>query len=463
MSAGRGRPIELGLLGIGLLVVGLGLVAAGSDPARADIIEMRGGGQVKGKIIPDPKSKERVQVLLLQGRHPLSILKTQILRVVPQASPLDEYVTRRQKTSSTGEAQFELGVWCEQNRLTDLARLHFEAALAADPQHEGAHKKLGHTRVDSTWLTRDDLTAASGLVKYRGRWLTEQEKTKREAADKLSVAQGSWLRRIRMLRNAIVSGSEDRRREAESQLMAIRDPDAVVPLVRVLGQDDAPRRTLLALVLASIGGPQATAALVQRILDEPESDVRAITFEQLKQRGDSGVTSRFVRALARGEDITIINRAAWALGNLNAVEAVPNLVAALVTSEERIVVPPLDGSSSSPSIPVAPGVVPREYGNFGVVATSPPAVTNGAVASGMGILPYYATPPGYIPGGLSVGQSKPVQDAHVETFTYRNVEVLAALQKLTGEDFGYDVESWRRWVTRSYNPHPRPSRRVPQP
>ena len=90
-------------------------------------------------------------------------------------------------------------------------------------------------------------------------------------------------------------------------------------------------------------------------------------------------------------------------------------------------------------------------------------MSNGAVASGLGVVPYYALPPGVMPGGNYAGPSKPPQDAHVEIFTYRNVEVLVRLQKLTGEDFGYDVQAWRRWVTRSFNPHPRPSRRVPQP
>jgi hypothetical protein len=49
------------------------------------------------------------------------------------------------------------------------------------------------------------------------------------------------------------------------------------------------------------------------------------------------------------------------------------------------------------------------------------------------------------------------------TFTSRNVEVLAALQRLTGQDFEYDVARWRAWVARSFNPRPAPARRVPQP
>ena len=149
--------------------------------------------------------------------------------------------------------------------------------------------------MEGSWLTRDDLTAAQGLVKYKGRWITPEEKAKREAAERISAAQGSWLRRIRLLRQALESGTADRRREAEAQLMAIRDPDAVVPLVRVFGRDEAPWRILLALVLSTIGGPESTAALVQRVLDEADSEVRAITFEHLKQRDDVGVAGRFVR------------------------------------------------------------------------------------------------------------------------------------------------------------------------
>jgi PBS lyase HEAT-like repeat len=463
MSAGRRWPIDRKWYGSWGLVLGtMGLIGPGAIQARADIIELRGGGQIQGKVVPDAKNKDRVQVLLLQGRHPLSFQKGQIVRVIPKASPLDDYVLKRAKTADTAEAHYVLGYWCEQNRLVDLARLHYEQALSFDPDFESAHKKLGHTKVDGSWLTRDDLSAAQGLVKYKGRWVTAEDKAKREDADKLSEAQGSWLRRLRILRQALINGSADRRREAESQLMAIRDPEAVSPLVRTFGHDEVPRRILLSMILSTIAGPEATAALVQRVLDEPDSEVRSITFDQLKQRGDDhGASVRFIRALAR-QDINVLNRAAWALGNLNVVECVPQLVDVLITSEERIVVPPLFNNNPAPNVPGLPGLVPRSFGNYGMVYTTPPAASNGAVAMGLGVAPGFGLPPGYL-GGNAVLPSKGQQDAHVETFTYRNIEVLGALQKLTGQDFGYDVETWRRWIARSFNPHPNPSRRVPQP
>jgi len=70
-----------------------------------------------------------------------------------------------------------------------------------------------------------------------------------------------------------------------------------------------------------------------------------------------------------------------------------------------------------------------------------------------------------IPGrlGAVAGTQIPVPEPRVVPFTYRNVEVLAALQKMTGEDFGYDESAWRNWIAHKFNPNPKPSRRVPQP
>jgi hypothetical protein len=49
------------------------------------------------------------------------------------------------------------------------------------------------------------------------------------------------------------------------------------------------------------------------------------------------------------------------------------------------------------------------------------------------------------------------------SYTFQNTEVLAALVKLTGQDFGYDGAAWRRWLRTSFQPEPVPAKRVPQP
>jgi hypothetical protein len=342
MATARRRGVKgAWLKGLGLLTM-TGMMIGMASRAPADVIDLRGGGQVQGKVMPDPKNKDRVQVWLLKGRHPLSFHKNQIVHVTRQPSPLDEYVQKRAKNPSTGSDQLELGLWCDEHGLSDLARVHFENALSLDSSLDEAHRRLGHTYREGSWLTRDDLSAAQGLVKYKGRWITSEEKTKREEAAQITASQSSWLRRIKLLRQALINGPADRRREAESQLMAIRDGDAVVPLVRVFGQDERPRRILLALVLSANGSKEATRALVNRVLSEPDTEVRQVTFDHLKQRDEPGVPAQLARALA-SEDVQVINRAAWALANLGAVEAVPRLVPALITVQQRIVLVPVSG------------------------------------------------------------------------------------------------------------------------
>jgi hypothetical protein len=445
-------------------VVAFGLAWWPGGGAHGDVIVLRGGGQVEGKILPEPAGKDKVQVLLLRGRKPLVFEKARILEVIPKASPLDEYLVKKKTAPDTAKAQFELGSWCEQYKLNDLARLHYEATLAIDKSFEPAHKKLAHIFHDGYWVTRDELSAAQGLIKHKGRWVSPEEKAKIDHDDQVATTQANWVRTIKILRQAILTGSPDRRREAETQFMAIRDPDAVVPLTRVLGNDEPERRILLAQVLSGIAGKEASTALVKLVLAETTSEIRSIAYDKLKDRDDPVIVALLVKALG-SSDCSIINRAAWALGNLNAVEVVPRLVPVLVTSEQRLIVASAASLNQAAAGGMAgtTGTPMAANGNGSALAVqTPPVISQGAVAYGMMSVPYGVQSGfGVSLGGAPQGDTRP--DLHLATFTFRNVEVLAALQKLTGKDFGYDAGPWRNWVSREFNPRPRPDRRVPQP
>lgn len=408
-----------------VLGLGLGGLVPGPVPgpiateARADLISLRGGGQIRGKVVADPDHPDRVVVLTERGKTPLTFQKARIVHTVAEPSALDEYVILRAKAAMTAEAQYELGLWCEQHTLSDLAALHYEAAVARDKTFAAAHRKLGHVPSGCRWLTADEVREAQGLVRYKGKWISQQERDRREVEAASAAEQASWARRIRLLRQAVVFGPEDRRREAESHLMEIRDPIAVDPLVRVLGNDASPLRILLDHVLGLIPGPEAAAALVTRILGEADPDVRHVTLGELEQREEPNVIPALVRAL-RSNNPAVINRAAWTLSNLNVVSAVPRLIPALMTTQYRVVITNSGGSAPAPS--------PASYG----VPIATPSGIRGPV-------------PKIVP------------------IIYQNVEVLAALIHLTGQNFGFDAVAWSRWVGTSFQADANPVRRVPQP
>lgn len=440
------------------------LVLEWGGAGRSDVIVLRGGGEIQGKVIPDPRKPDTVQVLLLNGSRPLTFQKKQVLQVIPRPSPLDEYLSRRDSVGPSAQAEYELGLWCDQNRLTDLARVHYDAALGYDRAFEPAHKKLGHVQHDGHWLTRDELKRVQGLVKYKGEWVTEEGKAKRDESAHATAAQASWVRRIKILRQSIVAGSTDRRREAENELMKIGDSEAVVPLVRVLGKDEVPMRLLLAHALGGIAGKESAQALVNMILAEPEDQVRGAVLEKLKEREDAVVVPRLVNALG-SPNIKVVNRAAWTLGNLGAVNAVPRLAGSLISTEERIVMVPQDGAAqnmNAPGLGLAPQMM--AFNGSTIAYLTPPAVGPGVVAYGATSVPFYN--PAQLNGNnFLVAGSGPNRGPTLRavTYAYENTEVLAALVKLTGQDFGYDSAAWRRWIKASFNPNPKPVREVPQP
>jgi hypothetical protein len=94
-----------------------------------------------------------------------------------------------------------------------------------------------------------------------------------------------------------------------------------------------------------------------------------------------------------------------------------------------------------------------------------PVVAPGVAAYGATTVPYYGNPALLGGGMMSVGggRSSGGPTPKVATFTYQNTEVLAALNRLTGQDFGYNISAWRRWMKLAFNPHPNPVRQVPQP
>lgn len=248
--------------------------------------------------------------------------------------------------------------------------------------------------------------------------------------------------------------------------MELKDPEAVAPLVKVLGGQEADLRILLARALGAIPGDAASKALVDMVLREPEDHVRASILEPLRRREGDLVPSRLTRAL-KSPDVRVINRAAWALGNLDVFASVPRLLDVLVTVEERMVLVP----SGGPAYNGPPGALMAFNGSSAAYLTGP-VVGPGVVAFGATVVPYtFALDPfnngapitlGDGMGPRFVGADKGPQP-QIMTFTSQNVEVFSALNRLTGQDFGYDVDAWRAWVSRSFNPKPVPDRKAPQP
>ena len=459
-------------LGIGLILA----TVATPLPAQADRIVLRGGGQINGKLIADPADPDHLTFVGEAGKNPIIYKKEQILQVNPVKSVLDEYVVRRGRDRTVGEEEYQLGVWCEEHKLRDLAGYHFEAALRLDPNYGPAHERLGHTQVDDRWLNADELREAQGQVKFRGRWMMPEEKARLEDQANQAAEGQSWTRRIKQYRDAFVAGRDVQAKDAERRLLAIREAAAVGPVTRILGLDPNPNvRDLGSRVLGAIQGPESSTALVNRLLAETDGTVRENLIVEVARRDPAEVVPRLGRAL-QAKEPDVINRAAWALGRLNAVATVPQLISALIFTEYRTEYVPVAVAvggggggginASFGSGTPAGGVGLGNYASSSYATITPPAVAPGVVAFGITGVPLVN---GVALGngggtGLGVGGGNDVRMIpRVVPIDHPNVEVLAALSRLTGKDFGYDVGVWKQWAAASFRSDRSPARRVVQP
>jgi hypothetical protein len=460
-------------VGVRLFALGVGLALA--IPCRADRIELRGGGEVRGVVVPDSTRPKVVLVQTENGSKPLEFSKSQVLRVVRVPGPLDEYFARLKNVDETASAHYDFGLWCEQSKLTGLAQAQFQHAVALDKSHAGAHKKLGHVLHEKEWITYDELREAQGMVKHKGKWISKQQQDQLASNAALSAGQTSWGRRIRILYRNLVAGTNAERADAEARLAEIRDVAAIEPLVKILGNESEAMRARLAHILGAISGPEAQAALIDRILVEPDASVRQVVIDELAKRKESDTITRLARAL-RSNDPDVIGRAALGLAGLGATSAVPKLIPLLFQMERKTVMEP--GAENPNAINASFGtqvgpVMGTTGGGSGMFATSHavpiltgPVVGPGVVAFGATSIPFYSGASiggggAMVGGGGAAVDPRPI--VRNITIAHPNHDVLAALETLTGRNFGFDVTAWRRWLATDFRAEDRPTKRAPQP
>ena len=447
------------------LVLAIGSVGVA---ASADDLRLLGGGSLQGEAVPIEGRPGFVEIYTASSDRPYVFRADRVEAVSTDDGPLDAYLRRRGTIAETAEAQHAFGLWCEERGLTGPAEVHYRRAVELDDGHGPSHEKLGHVEFDGRWMTYDELRAAQGLVKFDGRWVTPEEKG--ELADRARAAEArtSWARRIKQILGAYRDGTPAGRAEALDLLRRINDPDAVIPLVDLLGQMEPSLRMLMVEILADVDDPIAASGLAHQIVREPDDQIRLLALNELARRGDPDVVDRLVEALDES-DPDRVGRAAWALAGLGAVEAVPKLIPELVSRQRRVetvyVTEPTGGGMG----------LNASFGTFGgggptIPVLTGPAVAPGTIAFGVQAVPVYqynGQGPGISYGAYGAAP-RPVTVPRqvVRSFAYQNVEVLAALERLTGQNFGYDLEAWRRWLRAEFRPPApagRPARSVPQP
>lgn len=372
------------------LAIALCLLAA---PAVGDEVLLATGGRISGKLEQLEDGSYR---LTTPAGTVVSLERSQVSSIAYSSAESENYAARARTAPDTIEAQMALANWCREHNLNGEANKHAERVVELDPTNAEARQMLNFRNVDGQWMTREQMMSARGLVFYGGKYRTRQEVSLLEAEDKHKQLAAHWAGEIKKWRRWLGDRRPDRVQEAMAAFEQVNDPMAGPPIVELLdGEKDPGVRRMLARAAARIDHQSTVNALVMLSLNDPDEELRLSALESLINSGRGGLTEAYVKGLRSNENI-VVNRAANALGRLEDSSAISPLIDALQTKHKKVV-----GNSSGGD-------------TYSFNPTS---------------------------GGFSMGGGGP------KTIEGRlnNPDVLTALVRLTGENYSYNKELWKKW------------------
>lgn len=408
-----------------------GVLLLGQTSGRADILHLAGGGTVEGEILETTEQFHKIRT----GYGVITLPADTVKTIEKTPSPFEEYDRRSKQAGQDAGEHVKLAEWCEQHGLPNERRKHLLRAVELDGNCAPAHEALGHVRVGFLWVDgrtgetpKNGRRAANADKAGTGDKNAEKRDAKRDAeppdrndAKVVATIQGEWTRRIRAVKSSLLDSALDRLvQNGRTKILEIKDPLAILPLARELGRGGRLCRALLIEALAGFREDEATLNLAVIALIEPEEALRAEALSHLVRRNDPRVISQFRTALASNNDF-IVRRAATGLGTLKAREAVPDLIDALTARRRKLV-----------EIPV------RRY-----IQEMPTSFQESRIPLSPNTTIIYTPQVGFLHD--AAGTSTLETEHRLEEVTVYRTEVLESLKLITGRNFGFESDEWRRW------------------
>lgn len=376
--------------------------------ARADIFHLKDGGQIDGRVIEQTAGQYRVQTIY----GTIAIAANTVERVESAASVFDRYDEQLKNAADTADAQAAIGSWCRENGLRNEAKKHLARAIELQPDHAAARAALGHELVDGKWIEQPATQPASRPAARKPEPEDDDQKL-------ISQTQVRWSRQIRAIRSQYLDATDaNLLAEGRKRIAAIRDPLAILPLVQILSAGNFNCRETLIDSLKRFGEDESTLNLAALALLENDDRLRESVIGELVRRRDVRVDSQFRKALSTDND-EIIKRAAAALGALRSEPAVPELIERLTVQRRKTVEVP---------VPAYFGSMADEFGPRGTISLGGNVKYRPVIGVGT--------------ASVFVRLETVMQKRDVTVF---RTDVQQALVAITGENFGFEADEWRRW------------------
>lgn len=376
--------------------------------ARADLFKFKDGRVIYGKLVGSATKKigetERqvYSVAVDDGVYvqiPASELATNGHEPLSEPRKLYEELVPAQPKTIEAQLKLVQTVAGREFQLTDVVKALREYCVDLAPNESTIRTIAGYSQDrNGRWKKKNEIMIENRGMVHDGRGYRfpediAMEREQEERAKQIADATKELVRWHSIVTNRYSKPNSRAYIEALQGIRSIQDPLATETMIGYL-QDkklSVSMRLMYVGLLARLANPAAAGAIAQAAMEDPSDQVRNACIDVVRNTGRPLAISILVGYLSSPNN-SQINRAANALAQLDAKEAVLPMINALVTRHK-----------------VTEGSDRMDVGN----------------------------------GGLNLGKKETQRD-------FENVEVRGALSTITGQTFGYDRKTWLEWFAQRY-------------
>ncbi|MEE3198767.1 MAG: hypothetical protein VX254_01960 [Planctomycetota bacterium] len=159
-----------------LLLIPLLLSSFFTPAARADIVYLRDGKTIEGKVtLNEDDNTYRIDTTRGSVIKPFNDIQRIVKAKLPQEVFTERFASVDRKDLNELAS---LVTWAREKYLVPQKQKVCGLILKIDPNHEMARRELGYTVFENEWILEKDLRKKQldlGLVKYKGEWVSRKE------------------------------------------------------------------------------------------------------------------------------------------------------------------------------------------------------------------------------------------------------------------------------------------------
>ncbi len=373
--------------------------AACGGMASADVVELRDGGVIVGKVL-NPQQGALVKIETEDGTT-LEIDRK--LVKIRQTMDRDlEYAKKVSGKTDSLEDHRSIVEECMAQQMVSLANAHRERIVELDPADRSSWENLRYFKDEATgkYLRREVVMYRRGKLKGdKGKWYTWEEKALLDWDQKTKLqrvaAEKELDARIKGL-----NGNAVKKAESEAYFRNLNNPQLIGKLAKLFREDASSDRGFYLGLLKQMPIQSVAPAMIRIALEDRDIVVVNECLDFLAS-GDDQVREMAVNGFAANlGNKSKRDRAAYCMMPFNDKRFIGVLINSLLSSDM-------------------------------VQPAGPPGGLNVGVGNN---------------GGVALANGAPAAQQRIN----QHKDVLAALQNLTQENFGFDVLEWRRWFARAY-------------